>query len=106
MIKEFKNEIKTKYDNPTLALDAGKINNSGIISSYQLGAKKTFAVGMPVYDLDKNEIGRLSIGLWTNLDYHIEGSDMKVSAYHWRIDGYKGEQQKILTYYQVNVCNS
>ena len=69
---------------------AGVVFDDGKIGNQQLGAERTFFVGMPVYDLENNKIGVLS--------YVYDETD---ECYWWKILGYKGESQKIKTYWQV-----
>ena len=102
-IKLFVNEYKTKYDDKTLSYTAGEICRNGAITNQQQGAEDTFAIGMPVYDESGKELGKLSIGLFENLNYHTPDTDLKIPAYSWRVDGYKSEvRKKIKTYYQLN----
>ena len=101
-IKLFIKEYKTKYDDKTLSYNAGEICKDGDITNQQKGAEETFAIGMPVYDKYGNELGKLSIGLFKNLDYHAPDIDIKIPAYTWRVDGYKADSRKIIkTYYQL-----
>jgi len=101
LIKLFINEYKTKYDDKTLSYYAGEICEDGDITNQQAGAEETFSIGMPVYDTDNKEIGKLSIGLFDNLNYSAD-LDIKIPVYTWRVDGYKGKRKSIKTYYQVN----
>ena len=64
--------------------DDGKIGNQ------QLGAERTFFVGLPIYDLENNKLGVLS--------YVYDEDD---DCYWWKILGYKGERQPIKTYWQM-----
>lgn len=85
-----------------LGLDAGHINTDGTISGMQVGAQKTFAVGMPIYSLKGEYLGRLSVGLYDILNYTERTEEgIEIPVEEWKIEGYKGEWQKILTYYQA-----
>lgn len=100
-IKIFINEYQTKYNPETLAYRAGEICEDGDITNQQFGAEETFAIGMPVYDKEGNELGRLSIGLLENLNYSMpEDVNLKIPVFAWRVDGYKGKRQSIKTFYQ------
>ena len=101
-IKRFVDDCDTKYDDFTLSLSAGYIDEEGAICNEQMGAKDTFSIGMPVYAEDGNEIGRLSIGLLRNLNYYSRTEDaLKIPVEYWRVDGYTGDVQNIKTYHQV-----
>jgi hypothetical protein len=101
-IKRFVYDLDRVCDDFTLGLDAGYIGKDGIIGQQQKGAEDTFSIGMPVYDKDNNEIGRLSIGLFKNLNYATRPDDgLDIPVEHWRVDGYTGEVQNIKTYWQV-----
>lgn len=99
-IKLFINEYNTKYNDKTLSYRAGEICEDGDITNQQAGAEETFSIGMPVYDSDNKEIGRLSIGLFDNLNYSAD-LDIPIPVNTWRIDKYKGKRQIIKTFYQV-----
>jgi len=101
-IKLFLEEYKTKYDKKTLAYKAGEICEDGDITNQQVGAEETFAIGMPVYDKEGKELGKLSIGLFENLNYNTPDLDFNIPVYTWRVEGYKGKRQTIKTYYQIN----
>lgn len=101
-IKLFINEYKNKYDKQTLSYKAGEICEDGDITHQQKGAEETFSIGMPIYDKDGNELGRLSVGLLENLDYHTPDIDIEIPVYTWRVDGYKGKRQTIKTFYQLD----
>lgn len=98
-LKLFINEYKNKYDD-LLQYYAGVICEDGDITYQQAGAEETFSIGMPVYDMNNQEIGRLSVGLFDNLNY-LADLDIKIPVYTWRVVGYKGKRQKIKTFYQV-----
>jgi hypothetical protein len=98
-IKQFIDEYKKDYSE-LLKYFAGEICENGEITNQQKGAEETFSVGMPVYDIDGKELGRLSIGLFSNLNYHTEGIIIPVET--WKVDNYKGKRQKIKTFYQQN----
>jgi len=100
-IKLFLEEYKTKYDEKTLAYKSGEICEDGDITNQQAGAEETFAIGMPVYDKEGKELGKLSIGLFENLNYNTPDLDFKIPVYTWRVEGYKGKRQTIKTYYQL-----
>lgn len=100
-IKLFINEYKTKYDDQTLTYKAGEICEDGDITNQQKGAEDTFAIGMPIYDTDGKELGKLSIGLFNNFNYHTPDLDIEIPVFTWRIDGYKGERKIIKTFYQI-----
>ena len=100
VIKLFINEYKNKYDKKTLSYTAGEICEGGEITNQQKGAEETFSIGMPVYNKDGNELGKLSIGLFESLNYSTPDLDFKIPVYTWRVDGYKGKRQIIKTYYQ------
>jgi len=99
-IKLFIKEYKNKYDDKTLSYKAGYVYENGDISQQQRGAEETFSIGMPVYDENNNELGRLSIRLFKNLNYDAPGIDIKIPVESWMIDGYKGKAQPIKTFYQ------
>ena len=101
-IKLFIDEYKTKYDEFTLSLSAGEICEDGDITNQTKGAEETFAIGMPVYDEQGNELGKLSVGLFDSLNYHAPDIKIKIPVYTWRIGGYKGERKRIKTFYQFN----
>lgn len=85
-----------------LGLDAGHINTDGTIGGCQAGAMETFAVGMPIYNLIGEYLGRLSIGLYDCLNYAERTEEgIKIPVEVWRIEDYEGEWQEILTYYQA-----
>jgi hypothetical protein len=85
-----------------LSLDAGYITTAGTIGGMQQGALETFAVGMPIYSLEGKYLGRLSIGLYDNLNYAKRTKEgIEIPVEEWKIEGYEGEWQKILTYYQA-----
>lgn len=100
-VKLFIKDCLTKYGEFELGLRAGYIDEDGIICNGQMGAIDTFSVGMPVYSEDGVEIGKLSIGLWKNLNWSQDKVDFEIPAHHWRVDGYKGERQTVKTYHQV-----
>lgn len=100
-IKTFIDDCTTEYKEFELSLRAGYIDEDGIICNAQMGAIDTFSVGMPVYDDDGVELGRLSIGLWKNLDWAQDKIDIKIPAHYWRVDGYKGKKQTVKTWHQL-----
>lgn len=101
-IKLFINEYNNKYDDKTLQYRAGEICEDGDITNQQLGAEETFAIGMPIYDEEGNELGKLSIGLFKNLNYSTPPT-ITIPVYTWRVDGYRAAKRKrIYTYYQHN----
>jgi hypothetical protein len=101
-IKLFINEYKTKYDNKTLSYYAGEICQDGDITNQQRGAEETFCIGMPIFDEEGNELGKLSIGLFEDLNYSVLDMEIKIPVETWRVDGYKSDVRKrIKTYYQV-----
>ena len=71
-----------------LHYNAGEVTENGRIGFYQQGARDTFFVGLPIYDLQNNKIG--------NLSYVFEDG-----WYWWQIVGYKGMVKDIKTYWQV-----
>ena len=99
-IKRFIDEYKKDYSE-ALKYDAGEVCEDGDITNQQKGAEETFSVGMPVYSVNGEELGRLSIGLFTDLDYSTDG--IKIPVETWRINGYKGKRQRIKTFYQKNL---
>lgn len=101
-IKCFIDEYKTQYDHKTLGYRAGEICEDGDITNQQQGAEDTFAIGMPVYDMQGNELGKLSIGLFRSLNYDTPDTSVSIPVYTWRVDGYKGARQSIKTFYQIN----
>ena len=72
----------------SLHYGAGKVLKNGRIGFYMQGARDTFFVGLPIYDLQNNKVG--------NLSYVFEDG-----WYWWQIVGYKGMVQDIKTYWQV-----
>lgn len=85
-----------------LGLDAGYISTDGTLGGAQVGAMKTFAVGMPIYSLKGEYLGRLSVGLYDILTYTERTEEgIEIPVEDWKVEGYKGEWQKILTYYQA-----
>ena len=96
-IKRFIDEYKNDYSE-SLKYLAGEICENGNITNQQNGAEETFSVGMPVYSADGDELGRLSIGLFDNLDYSTDG--IKIPVETWQVKGYKGKRQKVKTFYQ------
>lgn len=99
-IKTFIDEYKTEYDEKTLSYKAGEICEEGDITNQQAGAEETFAIGMPIYDVNGNEIGKLGIRLFENLNYHTPDFNIKIPVYFWFVENYKGKRQTIKTYYQ------
>ena len=83
-----------------LSLSAGDVNEDGDIVGGQIGAIKTFCVGMPMYSIYGKIIGRLELSLYDNLDYYTD-NDIKIPVELWRIKDYKGKRKKVLTYYQA-----
>lgn len=58
--------------------------NDGFGIGYsEMGAEKTFAIGMPIYDKDNNLMGYLGIGLYDALDY--SETDVRVPCEYWQI---------------------
>lgn len=103
-ILRFVDSHKNKYDDFTLSLSAGYIDDDGIISNQQKGIEDTFSIGMPVYSVSGEELGRLSIGLYKNLNYSEETEGgLNIPVMFWRIDGYRGKSQKIKTYHQIKM---
>jgi hypothetical protein len=100
-IRTFIDDCTTEYKEFNLSLRAGYIDEDGIICNAQMGAIDTFSVGMPVYDDDGVELGRLSIGLWKNLNWSQDKIDIEIPVHHWRVDGYKGKQQTVKTWHQL-----
>ena len=101
-MKTFIKNYKKKYNEQTLSYKAGYIDEDGCICNAQKGAEDTFCVGMPIYDLNNNLIGNLSIGLFDGLNYSdrdLNGNEIPV--YFWEVKGYKGKPQNIKTYYQL-----
>lgn len=91
-------EVETKYS-------AGIVRENGndyIIAYNQIGAEKTFSIGQPVYDEERNLIGYLGIGLYRHLDYHTE-NNIRVPAEYWKIclpTKYCVSGKKVFTYWQ------
>jgi len=100
-IKMFVTDKRPRYTDFQLNLSAGIIHENGEIDRQQRGAEETFSIGMPVYSESGEELGRLSIGLFENLNYSQEHFKGDIPVEYWRVDGYKGERQKIKTYWQV-----
>ena len=73
-----------------IKLYAGVILEDGRIDKQQVGAERTFFVGLPIYDLSNNKLGVLS--------YVYDEND---KYYWWKILGYKGKRQEIKTHWQV-----
>jgi hypothetical protein len=101
-IKLFIQDCTTKYEDFNLSLRSGYIDEEGCICNAQMGALETFSVGMPVYGENGDEIGRLSIGLFKNLNYANDNIDLEIPVEYWKVDGYKGKRQSIKTYHQMN----
>jgi hypothetical protein len=99
-IKLFVYEYDKKYTD-SLQYSAGEICENGDITNQKAGAEETFSIGMPVYDMDNNEIGKLSMCLFDNLNYSLD-LDIKIPVETWRVIGYKGKRQNIKTFYQAN----
>src|SRR5574344_323508 len=105
-LKRFVDTYNNNYDEFTLSLDAGSVDKDGCICNSQLGIQDTFAVGMPVYGEDGREIGRLSIGLFQNLNYSDRAKgELKIPVEFWKVEGYKSQYQKIRTYHQMIALN-
>lgn len=73
---------------------SGVVFDDGKIGNQQVGAERTFFVGMPVYDLENNKLGVLSY-------VYDETYEKTNEVYWWKILGYKGERQPIKTYWQM-----
>ena len=73
-----------------LECDAGIVLEDGCIDRYKMGALRTFFVGLPIYDLENNELGRLSY-------VYDDVNDW----YWWKILNYKGKRREIKTHWQV-----
>lgn len=99
-IKLFINHYKDMPSDFNLSLSAGKVDEAGDIAGGQTGAIRTFCVGMPMYSIDGKMLGRLELSLYDNLDYYT-GNDIEIPVELWRIKGYKGKGEKVLTYYQA-----
>lgn len=99
-IKLFINHYKDMPSDFNLSLSAGKVDEAGDIAGGQTGAIKTFCVGMPMYSINGKMLGRLELSLYDNLDYYT-GNDIEIPVESWRIKGYKGKGEKVLTYYQA-----
>ena len=105
-LNRFIDTCTTKYDKFTLGLKAGYIDEEGCICSAQMGMLDTFAIGMPVYGEDDQEVGRLSLALFKNLNYANDKIDMEIPVEYWRVEGYKGKRQSIKTYHQVQALSN
>lgn len=91
--------IETKYD----AGRVGRYENNYIITFEKIGARKTFSIGQPVYDEDKNLMGYLGIGLFRYLDYATDAR-VRIPVEHWTIclpTEYCVEGKKVYTYWQT-----
>jgi len=55
------------------------------VADEQIGAKETFSVGQPVYDVDNNLMGYLKIGLYENLDYSNSYNGEEIPVESWEI---------------------
>ena len=100
-IKRFIDDCLTEYGDFDLSLRAGYIDEDGCICNAQVGALKTFSVGMPIYGDDDVEIGRLSIGLFKNLNWSNDKIDLEIPVDFWKVEGYKGKRQNVRTYHQL-----
>ena len=89
-----------------LNYNAGVVVKDGkeFIIAYEMnGARKTFSIGQPVYDKDKNLMGYLGMGLYDALDYSTK-ADVRIPVEKWVIclptkDCEEGKQ--VYTYWQV-----
>lgn len=99
MIKLFVNEYNKEYSEQELSYLAGYIDKDWIIVNAQMWAIATFAIGMPIYDIVWNELGKLSIWLFRNLDYGVD-SPIKIPVEFREVKWYSWPLQKIKTYYQ------
>lgn len=104
MIKLFVNEYNKEYSEQDLSYLAGYIDKDWTIVNAQMWAIATFAIGMPMYDIEWNELGKLSIWLFRNLDYGV-GSPIKIPVEFREIKWYSWPHQKVKTYYQNNSHN-
>jgi len=100
-IKRFVDDCNTEYPEFNLSLSGGYIDEEGIICNAQYGALDTFSIGMPIYTEDGEEIGRLSIGLFKNLDYAKKAGELDIPVEYWLVNDYSGKRQSIKTYWQI-----
>jgi len=108
MIIEFSKQDPVT-DEFILSLSAGRVSQRdyGFQVAYeQMGAQGTFSIGQPVYNIENQLMGFLSIGLYESLDVHIENKDChgeNIPAYFWRIDNPTSACQhgeKVYTFWQ------
>jgi len=99
-IDHYKDEnVDTKYP-------AGVVRKylNGFMVAYETnGAEKTFSIGQPVYDQNKNLMGYLGIGLYANLDYATEGR-IRIPVEYWVIclpTKYCVDGKAVYTYWQT-----
>lgn len=85
-----------------------KYGNGFLIAYETRGAEKTFSIGQPVYDKDKNLMGYLGIGLYANLDYSTEGR-IRIPVEHWTIclpTNHCVDGKAVYTYWQTQAERS
>ena len=102
-IKRFVADIDSNYSE-SIKYCAGQVEINGNITQSQLGAIRTFSIGMPVFSTDNKFLGYLGLRLWESLDYAIESNRTnrhKIPVEHWVIEGYRGNRMPIKTYWQV-----
>lgn len=101
-VGRFIDNHNVEYDDFTLGLKAGYVSRDGRIDNQQRGIESTFSVGMPVYGEKSGELlGRLNLHLYQHLNYTtktVDGDDIPVEG--WKIDGYEGKGEDIITYHQ------
>lgn len=97
-IEDYKNEENFDY----IEYVAGKIMGDGEIANAQIGARKTFSIGMPVFSAETGKfLGRLSAK--ANKDFFfdaVDAFDKPISSFCWFVDEYQGETQPVITYWQ------
>ena len=104
MIKLFIDEYENDIDYEAIKYSAGKVfydNGKYCVSQEQVGARKTFSIGQPVYDYENNIMGYLGITVLENLDY---SSKIRIPVEIWEIclptEHCKAGKQ-IFTYWQI-----
>ena len=102
MISRFINqnsEQNTKYSAGVVL----EYNGEFIIGYEQKGAKDTFSIGQPVYDIEKNIMGWLGIGFFENLNYSND-KGVRVPCEYWKIclpTEYCKKGKMVYTYWQM-----
>lgn len=106
MINKFTEQLKSDEEFATI-YDAGHVyeyeDGNYIVAYETCGAERTFSIGQPVYDEDKNLMGYLGIGFYNNLDYSTDNKT-RVPVEYWQIclpTKYCKRGKNIYTYWQT-----